>query len=190
MSDEEWERWSRTWAAGGKPMPRVLRRAGSDRRRMFIGLAIFIVIAAFQVFGAARVVASDAPPIDKAGAALVAVVLTGLGIGTAVAMRDGFGRSGSGPLDLLADMERRHRGRRRLKRVLYAGTVLLCGGTIAGAAWRVVVLGAAGATMLPALASTALTVAVVWIVTRRVEKVITRELAEAEEVRRMLQEDG
>ena len=190
MSDEGWEQWSRTWAAGGKPMPRVIRRARSDRQRMFIGLSIFLVIAALQVFAATRVLLSSAEAVDKASAALTVIGMVGLGIGTAVAMRASFGGSGSSPLDLLADMERRHRGRRRLKGVIYAGTVLLCGGALASAAWRVLVLGAGASAMLPALASTALTVGVVFLVTRRVEGVIARELAEAEEARRLLEDDG
>jgi len=189
MNDEEWQRWAATYAREERPMPPVVARARTDRRRAAVGLTGMYALAALLVSSAvselrqAETAAAQASPLFVIGFVLV---LIGAVHGATWGM---LGRAGATPPALLADLERRHAGRRRLMGLMPWFTALAVGGTIAVEvasmyAARRFDLGSA----LGTLATCAATVAFVWWTTRRVGRLIDRELREAAEARRLLSE--
>jgi hypothetical protein len=189
MNDHEWERWKTVYTRQARPIPTVLKRARTDRARALGGMialyAITLVVALPVVRDLRRGPATLGAVNDWIG-------LAGLGllaVGAQLAMRGTFGRSAPEPAALLAGLERRHAGRRRLIRFMPWGTGFIVAGTI----------GASAAAMIAARAfdwgealSTALAcAAAVWLVRaviRRTRGIIDRELAEAAEARRLLEE--
>ncbi|HVV52652.1 MAG TPA: hypothetical protein VHO06_23525 [Polyangia bacterium] len=189
MSDDEWERWRAVYGRRTRPIPPVLKRARTDRARALgamlalyaIGLAIAVPVA--LDFRRARTTLGAID--DWLGLGLLGLLV----VGTQLAMRGTLGRPAAEPAALLAGLERRHAGRRRLLRFMPWATGLLVGGTIASAATAMI---AARAFAAGEAVSTAVVCGVtVWLVravSRRTRKVIDRELAEAAEARRLLEE--
>jgi hypothetical protein len=189
MNDEEWNRWAATYAQEQRPMPPVLARARTDRGRAILGATLADALAALLLLpDARRLLRSPSWPAALSfGFTLVfaAAVIAGVH----VAMWGTFGSGAGTPLDLLADLERRHAGRRRLLRFLPWLTGFALAGTIAAAAAEMIAAGrfdpAAAAGTL-AIAGAA--VGFVWLTMRRVARLIERELREAAEARRLLTE--
>lgn len=192
MTDNhDWESWQQSYQAGGRPLPRVLKRAKSDRKRALIGMAIVYAIVAGELYVAIPALLRAHSVAEAAPGIVITIVMAFLVVGMNLAMRSTMGHSAKTPEALLAALERRHAGRRRLIRVTAWGTALAVAGTLASAA-----LGTlhAGAFNPRAAAGTGLTcalvIAFVVFVTRHVRRVIDRELREAEEARRLLAENG
>jgi hypothetical protein len=189
MSDEEWQRWAATYAKEGRSIPAVMRRARTDRTRALLGVTVAYVLLAFLLVSGLRelrrahTIGALAPPLFMM--LYVPIVIVGLHL----TMWGRFGRAGQAPLDLLADLERRHAGRRRLIRfVRWIAGIGVCG-TIAVDA---IAMLAACRFDLPqafgTLATCAATVGFVWFTVKRVGRLIDQELQQAAEARRMLTE--
>jgi len=190
MSDEEWETWQRAWSAGGRPLPKILKRARSDRMRAVVGLVFVWGIVLVQSGFALRALLFGHPePITAASH--VATIVAGVIIVTGVhmAMRGTLGQSGGDPVALLESMRARHRARRGIKTVLWAGTAFLVITVLGLAVWRSVEDGYVVAHLAGGVIPAALLVGLVIFVTRRVDGVMDRELREADEVERILREE-
>ncbi|APR77254.1 Hypothetical protein A7982_02601 [Minicystis rosea] len=190
MSDAEWERFKATFKQGGRPMPSIVKRAESDRRRLILGFVGIYAIVAVQLGFAIRALARARDLVGASEPVMTVLVTLAIVVIVHVSMRGGFRDDGSAPLALLEGLERRHAGRRRMMRWM----PWLIGAGIAGT------MGTMTATMIatgqfqpgPA-ATTAATclasIALAWIMIRRVGTKIDRELREAHEARRLLTED-
>jgi hypothetical protein len=190
MSDEEWQHWQATYARGARPLPPVMKRARTDRRRALLGMAMIYVISAFLLAPAIRELARAHTAPALASPLFTFVFLAVLIGGAQVAMRGTLGRSGGAPLDLLADLERRHAGRRRLIRFMPWLMVFAVGGTVAVVAAPMIAAGHVDAG--DALATIVACAVTIWFARRtmtRVGALIDRELHEAAEARRLLAED-
>jgi hypothetical protein len=189
MSDEEWERWAATYAKEVRPIPPVMARARTDRKRAFIGLTSVYVLAALLVLSELRHLRDAHTSLAFASSLFSMVFLLAFIVGIHVATWGILGRTGSAPLQLLADLERRHARRRRLLRLMpWLTGVIVCG-----------TLGFDAASMIAAgrfdfwpafgtLAVCGVTVGLVWSTVKGVGKVIERELRQAAEARRLLME--
>ncbi|HEY7376428.1 MAG TPA: hypothetical protein VIF57_29990 [Polyangia bacterium] len=189
MNDDEWNRWAATYAQEQRPMPPVLARARTDRGRAVLGATLVYGLAALLVLSDARHLLRSRswPTVSSFAFTLVfaAVVIVGMH----VAMWGTFGHGSGTPLDLLADLERRHAGRRRLLRFMpwLVGFAVL--GTVASVAAEMIAAGrfdagaAAGMLIVAGVA-----VGFVWLTMRRIGRLIDRELREAAEARRLLSE--
>jgi hypothetical protein len=188
MVDREWERWRAIFEQMTRPLPSVVRRARTDRVRAWVGMTGIYVLALTvgvvtipDLRGAHTVVVLSSPLLTFA---LLAIIL----VGTHASMRGSLGRTGSGSLlQLLADMERRHAGRRRLIRLLPWFTGLAVSGAIADSA---IAMASAGRFSLGAalgtLGTCGFTVVFVWFVAARTARTIDCDLREAAEVRRLM----
>jgi hypothetical protein len=189
MTDEEWNRWAATYAREQRPVPPVLARARTDRRRAILGMAGVYVLAAGLALAAARELLHARTAADIASNLILLVLVVALAAGVGLAMRGAFGHAGGTPLELLADLERRHARRRRLIRFM----PWLTGAAVAGTlATEVAQMAAAGrfdpASAAGTLATCAATVGFVWLIATRVGRLIERELRAAAEARRLLAE--
>jgi MFS family permease len=184
MSDEEWDRWQSAWQAEKRPMPKVLARARSDRRRAIVGMAVFSVLVAGEIASAIAILAHSPAPLAVASAVLVLAMSIGLTFGAFLAMRGTWAASGGAPLALLDELERRHAARRRLMMVTVVGTAFIVTGTLVVGvlAWQK----GDPAALLRHVATSAFTVGFVWLVNRRVGRKIEQELRDAGEARRLL----
>lgn len=194
MSDEEWNRWAGAWNRGGKPLPNVMKRAKSDRRRAFLGLGVLYAIAMLEVGFAIPALRAAKSFSDAAAPALVTVAMAVIIAGAHVVMRGTWSDAGRAPGDLLDAMERRHAARRRLGRLTGWCAAFLCAGAIGVAILDMIhegrfdVAEAGGTLGICAFAG-----AFVWVVLKRTMALIERELREAAEARRLLAdglEDG
>jgi hypothetical protein len=187
MSDNEWERWKTTFRKGERPMPDVVKRARRDRRKQLVGMGVVYVglagVAASEIPALlhARTLAEYVGPIvhmSLCAAFVVAVHLT---------MRGTFGRHGVPPLEALAALERRHRARIRLTRMIpWVGAFFVA----ANVATDAMTVGVTGPT-LETLAVLVLFVAgLVAFVYPRLRARLEREAREAAEARRLLGETG
>jgi hypothetical protein len=193
MTDEEWKRWASTYAQEQRPMPPVLARARTVRARAILAFTLAYALAAgLTLISLHELPRAETWP-ERASSLFVPLFVLLMILGMHVTMRGTFARAAGAPLELLADLERRHAGRRRLIRLLPWMTGVGVGATIALEAAQ---MRAAGRFDPSGVASTlavcAATVAFVRWVTRRVGKVIERELRAAAEARWLLQdlEDG
>jgi hypothetical protein len=190
MNDEEWNRWVSTYAQEQRPMPPVLARARTDRTRAILGVAIgYTIVAVLALAGAHELSHADS---WAAIAGALFPIAGGLAImvGMHVTMRGTFASAAGAPLDLLAELERRHAGRQRLIRIMPWMTGCLVAGTVAIAAAQM--LAARRFDPLSAVATLAIcaaTVGFVRLVVRRVSRLIERELRAAAEARRLLRDD-
>jgi hypothetical protein len=190
MSDEEWQRWMATYAKEGRPIPPVMGRARTDRRRALIGvtgvyaLGGLLVLLELPELRHAHTIGAFASWLLAPLCVLIIIV------GLHAATWGILGQSGGAPLDLMTDLELRHARRRRLIRLLPWLTGLCVSATIAEA---VISMVAAGRFDLPAalaaLGACAATAGIVWLTMRRVGKVIDRELRQSAEARRLLTDD-
>ena len=168
-------------------MPPVLARARTDRTRAIVGVALMYAIAVGLVVASAHELSRAPGWAQRASSLFVLLFMPAIVIGVHVAMRGTFARGAGTPLELLAELERRHAGRRRLIRLLRWLTGLGVAGTLAlgvaqmVAARRFDLWSAAGT-----LGVCAATVAFVRFVIKRVGKLIERELRAAAEARRLL----
>jgi hypothetical protein len=187
MSDQEWERWKTTFQKGERPMPAIVKRARSDRRRQLLGLSGMYVIAAGSVatqipaLRHARTLTEYAEPI--VGMLLLAAFL----VAVHLTMRGTFGQHGAAPLEALAALERRHRARMRIMKMVPWVFAFVVAVSLAMAAMT------DGFTpqMIEQLAAAALFVAgVVAFVYPRLRARLEREVREAAEARRLLGEVG
>jgi len=134
MNDDEWNRWATTYAREQRPMPPVLARARTDRRRAILGLTVGYGLAALLALPDVRELARAHSWVAIASSLFMLLFVLAIVVGAQVAMWGTIGRGSSAPLDLLADLERRHAGRRRLIRFMpWLLGVGVCG-TIATAA--------------------------------------------------------
>jgi hypothetical protein len=189
MSDEEWQRWAATYAKEVRPIPPVIARARTDRKRAVIGLTLVYVIVALLVVSELHNL-RHAPTLVAFASSLFAVIsVVVLIVGLHVATWGILGRSGSAPLQLLSDLERRHAGRRRLIRFMPWVTGLLVCGTIGFEAASMIAAGRFDPlAAVGTLAICGLTVAFVSWTVKRVGNLIDRELRQAAEARRLLAE--
>jgi len=189
MNDEEWNRWAATYAREQRPMPPVLARARTDRRRAILGAAFVYALAAWVTLSdAGHLLRSRAWP-TVLSFVFTLVFTAAVVAGMHVAMWGTFGHGSGAPLDLLADLERRHAGRRRLLRLLPWLTGFGLIGTVAAVAADMI----AGGRFDPAAAAGVLAVGAVaagfvWVTVKRIGRLIDRELREAAEARRLLSE--
>lgn len=189
--DQEWKRWKTTFQKEERPMPNVMNRARSDGRRARLGLAGIYAVATLEVFG-------QTPDIRHARslgglmgpfAVLSAMVL--IIVGAHVAMRGSFKEAGATPRELLAAMEKRHMGRLRLVRFMPWAGAYVVAATLAVAAREWVRAGRVDPlTAVAEVGACALVIALMIWVGRRTREVIQRELSEAAEARRMMEEEG
>jgi hypothetical protein len=191
MSDEEWNRWSALYAKEARPMPPILERARTDRTRALLGMAWLYFVCLLLILPAVLELrhAHTAPKMAESLFMLAFVAL--LVAGTHVAMRGTFSRQSAAPLDLLAELESRHRGRRRLLRFKPWALGVIVTGTVG---LEVTSMAAAGRLEIVPLLSTIIACgATVWFVlwvTKRTRKQIDRELRETAELRRLLTEES
>jgi hypothetical protein len=168
-------------------MPPVLARARTDRKRAIVGFAVAYALAAFLALSSVRELSLARTWASIASSLFLLLFVLAVVIGVHVAMRGTFAAGTGAPLDLLADLERRHAGRRRLIRFLRWITGLGVGGVIAtGAAEMVSAGGFDPWSAAGTLATCGATLAFVGFTTRRVGKLIERELRAAAEARRLL----
>jgi len=189
MSDAEWDRLRATFREGGRPMPNIVKRAATDRRRMLLGFAGIYALAGLELAFALPALARAKSSVEAA--APTVVVLGSLAV-VAVAhasMRGGFRADGVTPVALLDALATRHAGRRRLMRAMPWLTAAVVVGTIGSAAWAMIAAGRFEPVVAALTAAvSAATVALVWGVIRREGATIDRELREAAEARRLLEE--
>jgi hypothetical protein len=189
MSDEEWQRWAETYAKEVRPIPPVMARARTDRKRAFIGITSVYVLAALLVLSELQNLRHAHAIVDLASSVFVMVSLLAMIVGMHGATWGILGRTGSAPLQLLADLERRHARRRRLLRLLPWLTGFVICGTIGLEAASL----SAGrrfdlSAELGALAICGVTGGLVWWSVKSVGRTIDRELRQAAEARRLLTE--
>jgi hypothetical protein len=191
MSDDEWTRWKRTFQAGGKPMPNVIKRAQTDRRRAIAGVVGFYVIAAGEVaFALPRLLAAKTAVAAMAPLVILVGMLV-LGVGMAVSVRGTLGPSGTSPTDLLDALEKRHTGRRRLIRFMPWGIGFVTASTMGTVVVVMISVGQLSASLAATTAGLcAFTAAFGWLVIHRTRKGIDRDLREVAEARRLLAEDA
>jgi hypothetical protein len=178
------------YAQEQRPMPPVLARARTDRKRAILGLTAGYGIVALLALAEVHELSHAHTPGAIASSLFPLVAGLIIIAGVHMTMRGTFAAGARAPLDLLADLERRHAGRRRLIRLMPWLTGLAVAGTIAIAAAEMLAARhfdpwSAAAT----LASCGATVALVRFVIKRVGRLIERELRAAAEVRRLLSED-
>ncbi len=187
MSDEEWRWWAATYAKEVRPIPPVMARARTDRRRAFIGLTFVYVIAALLILSELQNLRHAHTVMAVTSSLFTIVCVVALIVGLHVATWGIVGRTGSAPLQLLADLERRHAGRRRLIRLMPWLTGFVVCGSIGLEAASMIAAGrfdVSGA--LGALAVCGVTLGLVSWTVKRVGSVIDRELRQATEARRLL----
>jgi hypothetical protein len=189
MSDEEWQRWAATYAREGRPIPPVMGRARTDRRRALVGVAGVYVISGLVVLLTLPELRQAHTVVALVSWLFIPLCLLIIIVGLHVATWGILGQSGGAPLDLLTDLEQRHARRRRLIRLLpWLAGFCVCG-TIAIA---VISMLADGRFDVPAALATlgacAATAGLVWLTVRRVGKVIDRELRQSAEARWLLTE--
>ena len=191
MNDEEWKRWASTYAREQRPMPRVLGRARTDRKRAILGFTVLYALAALLAPRYVRELSAAHGWVAIASSLFMLLFLLAIIVGAHVTMRGTFAPAAGAPLDLLAALERRHAGRRRLMRFMPWLTGVGVCGVIATAAAETLAAGrfdlwSAAAT----LATCGVTVGFVGLTIKRVGTLIERELREAAEARRLLQEEA
>jgi hypothetical protein len=190
MNDEEWNHWAWTYAQEQRPMPAILVRARTDRGRAILALAIGYAIVAVMALAGARELSHADSWAAIAGALFPIAGGLAIMIGVQVTMRATFASAARAPLELLADLERRHAGRRRLIRIMPWMAGLVVAGTVAIAAAQLLAAGRFDpASAAATLAICAATAGFVRFVVRRVSRLIDRELRAAAEARRLLGDD-
>jgi hypothetical protein len=189
MSDKEWQRWAATYAKEVRPIPPVLARARADRRRAAIGLTLVYAIVvplgltALQNLHRAHTIVAWASSLFKMVSVLAIIV------GTHGATWGILGRTGSAPLQLLTDLERRHVARRRLGRLIPWLTGFVVCGTIGFEAASMIVAGRFSLLLaLGTLAVCGATVGLMRRTVKRVGEVIDLELRQTAEARLLLME--
>jgi MFS family permease len=188
MSDAEWDRWKADWTRGDKPMPDVLNRARTDRRRALTGLVVVYAIGAGEIAFAAWLVAHRKGVLELVTPLVMLAVTLGLIAGMHRILR-GTWADAETPLGWLDALEKRHAARRRLGRFvawMMAATIVATFTLVAlaMAATGRFVPGLAVVTLIGGAASGVFMVVVV----RRASRTIRRDLAEAREARRLLGE--
>jgi len=188
MSDDEWERWKAIYAERARPIPNVLRRARTDRARALGGMMFLYVIVILLALSAAAEVHRARSRLAGLPGWFSLATLGLLVVGAQIAMRGTIGRRDE-PVDLLAGLERRHAGRRRLLRFMPWATGFMVVGMVGGAAASMVAAGAFDlGDALTTVVACGVAVWLIWAVMRRTSRLIDRELAEAAEARRLLEE--
>jgi hypothetical protein len=188
MSDKEWEDWKAAYEREGRGVPTVLKRARTDRLRAFIGVGgVYAICAGLLVAAIGELRQATGALALVVPLLLIALVVVMIA-GVSLAMRGTFGRGDGTPLALLAEMERRHAGRRRLIRFLPWITGASVASTIGVGVVATVAAGFDAGGALATLAVCGVTVWCVWFVRRRVGRMIDRDLREAAEARRLLAE--
>ena len=190
MSDEEWQRWMATYAKEGRPIPPVIRRARTDRQRALIGLTGVYALGGIVILAELSELRQQHTTAALASWLFTPLCVLIIIVGVHITTWGILARSGGAPLDLLADLERRHAQRRRLAGFLPWITGLVVCGTVAT---QVMSMLATGRFDLPAtletVATCAATVAVVWFSMKHFGAVIDRESRQSAEARRLLTED-
>jgi hypothetical protein len=189
MSDEEWQRWAATYAEEVRPIPPVFRRALTDRKRAFVGVTLVYVLVGLLILSELRHLRDAHTSVAFASSLFSMVTLLAMIVGMHVATWGILGRTGSAPLQLLADLERRHAGRRRLLRLMPWLTGVIVCGTLGFEAASMIAAGRFDVwPALGTLAVCGVTVGLVWSTVRGVGRVIDRELRQSAEARRLLME--
>jgi hypothetical protein len=189
MSDQEWERWKATYEKGGGPMPDVVRKARTDRRRFLLGMLLLYLLSTVQVLVQIPHLRRARTVLERGDPVLVIATLALIVASAHVAMRGAFGRAADRPVDLLDAMAKRHAGRLRLARAVPWIMALIVGATVALFIARAVthqvdvIEGAAGLVFQVAIA------AFVVLVMRRFRRDIELEIGESEAARRLLVAD-
>lgn len=189
MNDEEWQKWAATYAKETQPLPPIVKRVLSDRKRGLIGLTLVYLISALLIV-------LEIPELQNAHTTtalmsplLAMVLVLVLAVGVHGLTWGAFRRTGVTPLRALSDLERRHAARRRLMRFLPWITAFGVLGT----------MGIEAASMTAArhfdlwsavgtIAICGVTVGLVSLTVKRVGKVIDRDLRQTAEARRLLTE--
>ena len=170
-------------------MPPVLARAKTDRRRTLVAVTIGYALAAAVVLSDARSLLRTRTWPAVTSSVFTLVIVLAVIVGVHVAMWGTFGHGASAPLELLAELERRHAGRRRLLRFMPWITGFAVIAAVATTAAQMIAAGRFDpASAAGTLAAWGATVGLVWLSMKRVGRLIDRELREAAEARRLLSE--
>jgi hypothetical protein len=190
MSDQEWERWKATFEKGGGPMPDVVKRARTDRKRFLLGLLGLYLLSGAQI--AVHIPAlRHAHTVLEGGDHAIVIATVALVIASAhVAMRGAFAGAGEGPADLLAAMDRRNAGRLRLVRAIPWIMAFTVGASAAIFIARAMTHQVEVAGEIAGLVIQAAVVVFVVLVVRRFRSYLDGELRASAEARRLLAADG
>ncbi|HTQ41459.1 MAG TPA: hypothetical protein VMI75_01805, partial [Polyangiaceae bacterium] len=107
MSDQEWERWKTTFQQGGRPIPRVLKRARRDRRQAVVGLVLVYVILVGTMASKVPALLHASTRADIADFVLGLLGSAAIVVAVHRAMRGTLKATGAAPLEALAQLERR-----------------------------------------------------------------------------------
>jgi hypothetical protein len=190
MNDDEWDRWQAAYAQHARPIPPVLRRAMTDRTRARWGLRVVYLLSIAIAAPALLDLWRTRTPFEVVKSVVGLATLALLVVGARIAMRGTIGSPTEEPLALLAGLERRHAGRRRLIRIMpwLLGAMLVetVGITIAE------MVRARAFDPGSALATVVACGAAIWLVRmsmKHTARIIDRELREAAEARRLMSEE-
>jgi hypothetical protein len=187
MSDPEWERWTSSFRKEARPLPPILKRARTDRRREILGFIGIYAIGLAECVAAVDGLLKARTMLDAAPCILILATVAAAVVGAHVAMRGTLGAHGQAPLELLDAMAARHEGRRRLARFLPWCTGFLLFGIVGLAVAALIEKGRIDwGFVAVTLAAGGLTAGFVWFVVRKTHRLVERELAEISEARRLL----
>jgi hypothetical protein len=191
MSDHDWDTWKTLWKEGGRPMPEIVTRARTDRQRAMMGMAMAYVIVAAELTSVVVMVRHARTLLDYGAPVVITSTCAFILVGMHAAMRGTWEAFGATPEALLGALERRHKGRLRLCRILPWATSYVVIGTLGLVVAESVARG--HHSLLVALFTTAVCLGTVgfavWVI-RRTRRGVERDLREVAEARKLLAGDG
>jgi hypothetical protein len=189
MSDDEWERLKASYERGGRPMPRVVKTATTDRMRAWLGMVGMYAIGALEVFASVGMIRRARTALD-----LQSPIQTLIGValivgGAHIAMRGTFGRSVSTPGEVLAALERRNAGRKKLLHMMpwFVGFFVVT--SLAGDIAHVVIADKVADVVASFTIQASALALVVWAL-RQMRRKMTRDTREIAEARRLLDDSS
>jgi len=98
MNDDEWNRWAATYAREQRPMPPVLARARTDRKRAILGLMVAYGLAALLAVPDVRQLARAHTWVPIASSLFMLLFVVAIVVGAQAAMWGTIGRGSGAPL--------------------------------------------------------------------------------------------
>lgn len=180
--NDDWSDLEQVYKQKEQNMPDIVARARKDIVRFRIGTGIFFVIVALQLANVLRHIARHPSDVALASDVLTLCFCVALASGVVWSFRGSWTQRAAEPVAMLDELERRQRGRLRLRGVIAI--------TAAGLFTGVVVLGFVAGAPAPAIASVLAGTTLIVLVDRLASRKIRKHLREIEAARALLRDDA